>query len=319
MDIKQLRALVTVSDTGSVTKAARLLHVVQPAVSRHIRSLEDEIGVPLFERTRHGMVLTPAGEILTTRARRALLELERARAELQPDRGTVQGIVTVGLLESTVDVLAAPLTQAVATQHPDVDLRLLSAFSGHLQQWLDDGEVDLTLLYNLSPTPSISAVPLLTEPLWAVGPAAALPAPDDLTWAQLAHRPLVLPVSGHGLRVLIDDAMSSIGSTPAIACETNSMPLQKSLVQRGHGWTVLPASGVASDVSAGSLSGGVLTEPEVTRTIDLAMPPGDRLPDAVAAVATELIRVVRHLVSTGSWAGARLVTPDPAARENVEP
>jgi LysR family transcriptional regulator, nitrogen assimilation regulatory protein len=85
MDLKHLTALVTVSDAGSVTKAARLLHVVQPAVSRYIRALEDEVGVPLFERTRQGMTLTPAGEILAERARRALLELERARAEIRPD------------------------------------------------------------------------------------------------------------------------------------------------------------------------------------------------------------------------------------------
>lgn len=91
MDLKQLTALVTVSDTGSVTRAARLLRVVQPAVSRYIRALEDEVGVPLFERTPQGMTLTSAGEVLVERARRALLELERAKAEIRPDRQHVRG------------------------------------------------------------------------------------------------------------------------------------------------------------------------------------------------------------------------------------
>src|SRR2546422_781254 len=74
MDLKQLRAVVTVAECGSVTRAADLLHLVQPAVSRQIRSLESELGVELFERSRHGMRPTPAGAALVTRAQRALTE-----------------------------------------------------------------------------------------------------------------------------------------------------------------------------------------------------------------------------------------------------
>ncbi|MFF5114894.1 LysR family transcriptional regulator [Streptosporangium sp. NPDC000509] len=308
MDLKQLTALVTVSDVGSVTKAARLLRVVQPAVSRHIRSLEEEIGVRLFERTSQGMTLTPAGEILTERARRALLELERARAEIRPDRGQVQGIVTIGLLESTVEILAAPLMESVARRHPGIDLRLLSAFSGHLQQWLDDGAVDMTLLYNLASTPSISVTPLLHESLWAVAPpGAALGDAGSLTWDHVTRQPLVLPVAGHGLRTLIDEALGTAGVEPTVACQTNSMLLQKKLVSSGTGWSVLPAAGVAEDVVTGRLSGGPLTDPEVSRTVVLALQRGGRIPAAVEVVATEVFRVTRRLVENGAWPTARAV------------
>src|SRR5437868_12996900 len=98
MDVKQLKALVTVAEAGSVTRAAELLHLVQPAVTRQIRALERELGVVLFERTRQGMRPTDAGMILLEHARRALNELERARVEIQPTPGMVTGIVTVGLL-----------------------------------------------------------------------------------------------------------------------------------------------------------------------------------------------------------------------------
>jgi LysR family transcriptional regulator, nitrogen assimilation regulatory protein len=308
MDLKHLTALVTVSDVGSVTKAARLLHVVQPAVSRYIRSLEEEVGVPLFERTRHGMTLTPAGEILAGRARRALLELERARAEIRPDREHVQGIVTIGLLESTVELLAAPLLESVGRRHPGIDLRVLSAFSGHLQQWLDDGAVDMTLLYNLASTPSISVTPLLQESLWAVAPPTVELAHDDaLTWAHLARRRLVLPVVGHGLRTLIDQALHTAGVEPTIACQTNSMLVQKKLVATADTWTVLPAAGVAEDVAAGRLNGGPLAEPEVSRTIVLALQRGTRVPPAVEAVAGEVVRLTGRLVENGTWPTARVV------------
>ncbi|MDQ7907436.1 LysR family transcriptional regulator [Phytohabitans sp. ZYX-F-186] len=306
MDFKQLTALVTVSDVGSVTKAARLLHLVQPAVSRHIRSLEEEVGVPLFERTRQGMTLTPAGEILTERARRALLELERARAEIRPDRGPVQGIVTIGLLDSTVEILAAPLVESVARRHPGVSLRLLGAFSGHLRQWLDDGAVDMTLLYNLASTPSISVTPLLHESLWAVAPPDAdLAGAGALTWQHLTSRPLVLPVAGHGLRTLIDEALATTGVEPTVACQTNSMLLQRKLVASGTAWTVLPAAGIAQDVATGRLNGGPLTDPEVSRTVVLALRQGSRMPPAVEVVATEVVRVTRRLVENGAWPTAR--------------
>jgi LysR family nitrogen assimilation transcriptional regulator len=84
VDVKHLRALATVVETGSVTRASELLHLVQPAVTRQIRSLEHELGVALFERTRQGMRPTPAGLSLAERARRVITELDRARAEIAP-------------------------------------------------------------------------------------------------------------------------------------------------------------------------------------------------------------------------------------------
>jgi len=122
VDIKQLKALVTVAEVGSVTRAAELLHLVQPAVTRQIRTLEHELGIALFERTRQGMHLTEAGATLVERARRALNELERARAEIQPAPGVVTGIVTVGLLGSASDLLAEPLVSAVARGHPGIEV-----------------------------------------------------------------------------------------------------------------------------------------------------------------------------------------------------
>src|SRR5262245_16173204 len=106
MDIRQLRAFLTVADTGNVTRAAELLNLVQPAVSRQLGLLEDDIGAKLFERQRHGMALTEAGRALVGYARRALLELDRARAEIKGSAGGIGGLVSLGLLPSTCNLLA---------------------------------------------------------------------------------------------------------------------------------------------------------------------------------------------------------------------
>ncbi|MFI5541782.1 LysR family transcriptional regulator, partial [Nocardia sp. NPDC051900] len=252
MDLKQLAALVTVADAGSVTKAAQLLHLVQPAVTRQIRTLEAELGVPLFERTRQGMVPTGAGEVLVARARRAMNELQRARAEIRPDPGEVTGTVTVGMLESVIDVLVEPLAAAVEERYPRVALRFLSAYSGHLQQWLDVGDVDVSLLYNMASTQSVAIIPLLRERLWAVAPPRAeLTGDEPVSWDTVLRHPLVMPVAGHGLRDLIEKAEPPVADQLRVAAETNSMALQKKLVMSGRGWTVLPATGVAADVAAG--------------------------------------------------------------------
>jgi LysR family nitrogen assimilation transcriptional regulator len=311
VDIRQLKALVTVVEVGSVTRAAELLHLVQPAVTRHIQSLEHELGVPLFERTRQGMRPTPAGIGLADRARRALAELDRARAELAPTPGVLTGIVAVGLLESTVGILAAPLVSAVIRDHPGIELRILTAYSGHLQAWLDVGDLDLSLLYNLTSIPSLNARPLVREKLWVIAPSSAgLRAGHPLPMRQVAAHPLVMPAPGHALRALIDRAAASADVALDIAVQTNSMSLQKELVLNGHGWTILPGAGVAADITQGTLSGAPLSDPDVWRSIAVGTARAGRITPATQAVCEELLRQVRASVRQERWPSAELLDTD---------
>lgn len=244
---------------------------------------------------------TPAGTIMVDRARRALGELERARAEIQPTPGEVTGIVTVGLLESTGDLLAEPLVSAVTRDHPGVELRLLTAYSGHLQQWLDEGDLDLALLYNLDSTPSLNALPLVRERLWAVAPRPPDSAPTGPSRSPRPPRTLVMPAAGHALRTLIDGAAARAGAALDIAVQTNSMRVQKQLVLAGHGWTILPGVGIAEDVAQGTLSAAPLCEPEVWRSIVLATSRSGRTPPAVEVVARELVGHINSAVEEGRW------------------
>lgn len=307
LDLKQLKALVTVVEVGSVTRAAELLHLVQPAVTRQIRALESELGVPLFERTRHGMRPTAAGVSLADRARRALAELDRARAEVVPAAGALIGVVSVGLLESTAELLAEPLVSAVLRDHPGIELRVLTAYSGHLQQWLDDGDLDVSLLYNLTGTPSLNVQALVREKLWvAAPPAAGLRAGQPFPLARAAAHPFVMPAPGHALRVLIERAAGQAQVEIGVAVQTNSMSLQKQLVRSGHGWTILPGAGIAKDVAVGTLSAAPLCEPEVWRSIAIGMPRAGRITPAAEVVARELIHQVRVAAGQSRWPSAQM-------------
>jgi DNA-binding transcriptional LysR family regulator len=289
--------------------------MVQPAVSRQVSSLEEELGIALFDRTRQGMHPTTAGAAFVVRARRILTEAERARAEVQPSRETVTGIATVGLLESVERLLAGPLAEVVRRKHPGIELHLATAYSGHLQQWLDDGDLDVSLLYNLTTTQSVRVVPLLRDQLWAVAPPDAgltRHRPVDLT--TLLEQPFIMPIAGqHGIRMLLDEALVGLDVAPNVVAQANSMTLQTVLVEAGLGWTLLPAAGVAPYVETGRLSAAPVRRPEIVRTVGLGLPRTGKTPVAVEVVATELLALIRSIVRSGAWISAEFLADFPEA------
>ncbi|MFL9923278.1 LysR family transcriptional regulator [Herbaspirillum lusitanum] len=305
MDVKQLRALLAIAETGSVTRAAELLHIVQPAVSRQLRLLEEDIGTPLFERGRRGMDLTEAGHILANRARRALHELDQAKADIAPAPGIVSGTVTIGLLPSTGDLLAAALVSHLRQQYPQLTVNISVGYAGYLQQWLEDGAVDLALLYDPKPSALLEVQALLDETLYLVGlPEKNLSITGDMALHDVAELPLVLPSQPHGLRLLLDRACASADIHLNVVAETNAMNIQKNLVFGGVGYTILPGVAVFDDVAAGRLTATAISQPALRRKIVLALPLTRRSSIAVRCAVTELRALIKQKLQQGEWPGA---------------
>ena len=310
VDIKQLRTLVTIAETGSVTKAAALLHIVQPAVSRQLRLLEEDVGVALFSRGRYGMELTESGEIFVEYARRALAELDRARSEVKPAAG-VAGVVTIGLLPSTCDLLASELVARVANAYPAIRLRISMGYTGHLQNWLELGEVDAALLYDPKPSPILQVQPLLEERLWVVGrPETGFNAVSPVALWEIAGEPLILPNAPHGIRSLVEQTCAADGIELSIAAETNAMSVQKGLVLGGLGLTILPSIAIVDDVARGLLSAAPLSDANLLRKIVLALPNTRRVPAAARCVVDLLVDQMSDAVQCGKWTAAQWVGSD---------
>jgi len=308
MDFRQLRAFLTVAETGNVTRAAEVLHVVQPAVTRQLQLLEDDIGAPLFERARHGMVLTEAGQALVGYAQRAMLELERARAEISGNANSVGGLVTLGALPSTCGVLSSPLVSAMREAHPGIRLRITTGYAGTLQQWVESGEVDVALIYGTARSPAIQTKALIEEALWIVAPPAVkLRKGKPVPLASLAGKPLILPSAPHGIRTLVDHACAVSNVELTLSVETNAMSVQKDLVLGGHGLTILPPIAVADDVRRKRLSAAPIDKPKITRTIELALPSNRVIRRHVRCAVDVLVRCVKSAVKTGAWVEARWV------------
>ena len=245
MDVKQLTALVAIAETGSVTRAAEVLHLVQPAVTRQVRLLEEELGAPLFDRTRQGMRLTDDGQILLEHARRALGELERARAEIRPVSGELRGVVTVGLSPSFAEPIGEALVARLAAEHPGVQLRLSIGYTRHLTDWLDAADIDFAVIFDVRPASAVEVRPLLEEPLWVVGPPGSdLSAEHPVQFADVADRIRIHASPTHAMRNMLERVAAEQKIRLRVTVETNSMQVQRRLAAAGSYYTVLPSIAV---------------------------------------------------------------------------
>jgi DNA-binding transcriptional LysR family regulator len=306
MDFRQLKTFLTVVDTGNITRAAEILHIVQPAISRQIKLLEEDLGTQLFERQRHGMVLTASGKLLVNYARRSMLELDRARAAITGAQKGVGGLVTLGLLPSTIDALSGPLLTAIASEFPGIKLRLAMGYAGTLLRWLESGEIDAALLYGAERAPEIQIQPLIEEPLWVVWPQHyQIKRSRTFPLKDLVNYPVILPSTPHGIRTLVDHACATADIELNIAAEANALSVQKSLAINGHGLTILPPIAVVDDLKTKQLSGAPLSGPTISRTIVLALPTNRPIDQHVRCAVDILVNCARHAVEEGTWLEGR--------------
>jgi len=142
-DLKQLQLFTAVAEFGSFSRAAVALSISQPVLSRQIKSLEDKVGVALLYRNGRGIVLTEAGKILQSYAVALLEQAVRAETELAALRSNPRGTIVLGMPPSVGVVLTAPLVQNFRAQFPQVSMRVIEGFSGHLLEWLVMGKIDV--------------------------------------------------------------------------------------------------------------------------------------------------------------------------------
>jgi LysR family nitrogen assimilation transcriptional regulator len=319
MDLKQLRALVTVAETGNVTRASTLMNVVQPAVSRYLRLLEEDIGVPLFVRSFQGIELTPGGSTLLEYAKRILNELDRARAELRPACANVSGTVTVGLLPSISQFLSGILVSSVCRHYPDVQVCIVTGDAVQLQSWIETGELDVAVSYDLAPALTIQTSNLLEEAYWVVGDRSARFSPDiPIRLNELASMPLILPRAPRGLRAMINHAANRDGILLNVVAETNAAMVQRSLVLAGHGVTLLPRIAFIDELADGKLTCAPLTQPRLQRRLVLAQPSIRQASKASTCVADTLVCCMHAAVLSGAWPQAHWLRDDPSPAEKTQ-
>ena len=304
MDFKQIRAFVQVAELGSFTRAAAVLQIAQPALSRQVRALEVDLRQALFARNGRGVTLTEAGTRLLAHGRGILQQVERARQDLADPSGAVAGLLSIGLPPSLSRTLTTPLVAAFRTRFPRATLTMVEGLSNYTLEWLEQGRIDCAVVYNATPSAATDLQPVVDEQLFLVssrspGRQAAL---RPATLADVAAHELVIPSRPHAIRMRLETVLAQAGLKPRVNLEIESVPAILDLVHSQQLHAVLSrsallASGheadfVARPIVLGLKSRGPATPLTTTLWIATAAhrPRGPLLEQAVALLAELLQR-----------------------------
>lgn len=310
MDFKRLANFVRIAELGSVSRAADRLRVAQPALSRQLKLLEEEIGVPLFARHRRGLTLTEAGEELRARLVGPLRQIEQVFEDVRALPQAMGGNIAFGMPPTVSYVLAGALARSVAEHAPNVSLRVVEGYGAHLIDWLQRGEIDAALLYGPASDFQLKAEPLLIEEIRLVGPPESdLDIATPVAFEVVAKLPLVLPSHPNGLRVLADHAAAKARTSLDVRFQADSFVLMKELVESGLGYALLPLSAFSREAAAGRLRHAPIEKPKVTRQLVFATQPGNVSTRAAQVLGNLVRREIAALVSTGRWTADLMYNP----------
>ncbi|HEY9051572.1 MAG TPA: LysR family transcriptional regulator [Gammaproteobacteria bacterium] len=244
MELQNLQAFISVSETGSFSKAAEKLFITQPAVSKRISSLEQQLNVRLFDRIGKTVQLTEAGAALLPGSRRILAELEESRRIISNLSGHVSGPLKLGTSHHIGLHRLPEVLRSYIQQYPAVDLDIHFMDSEEALEAVHKGELEIAI----ATLPEKPLQNLTTEIIWhdpltiAVGNLHPLAGQKSLKLKDLMIYPAILPSQSTFTRALLEKTFGINTGMLKIAMETNYLETIKMLVSIGLGWSVLPLS-----------------------------------------------------------------------------
>jgi LysR family transcriptional activator of glutamate synthase operon len=303
MTTEQLRYFVAVAEHEHLTRAAVEMQVSQPALSRAIRRLEDELGAPLFDRQPRGLEPTFLGRLFLDSARSALAEIDAGRRAIAGALDPGRGKISVAFLHTLGAWLVPEVIGAYRLRRPLVEFRLEQGSAGSMLDQLARGAVDLILT---SPRPDRSEIAwshLITEPLVVAVPVAhRLARRRRVRLSELAEEPFVALRLGFGLRATTDALCLHAGFTPRISFEGEEVSTLRGLVAAGLGVAILPMPYILEDRGVCDLK---VIDPDCTRELGIAWNADRYLPPAAAEFRDFVIEdgVAHQAIESGSRPG----------------
>ncbi|HEY5800295.1 MAG TPA: LysR substrate-binding domain-containing protein, partial [Burkholderiaceae bacterium] len=294
-------------DHGSLSRAARELHVAQPALTQQLRQLEEELGAQLLHRSAQGMLATDAGKIFYEHAQAILKQVGDARSAVAQSADKPAGTVTIGLPQSISGALALPLLTAVRDTYPEISLQLTEELTGNLTEQLKSGRINLAVLFDDDQLAPFAVTPLVEEDMMFIcrtGSKLAC-AGDSIALADAARATLILPGLQHGVRPRIENTVRSLGCALEHVIEINSIAILKSAILADMGATILPVAPLLDEIERGAMQACRIEQPSISRTVALWASKNIPLTNAGSAVARLIAEVAANLCASGRWLGAR--------------
>ncbi|WP_394238631.1 LysR family transcriptional regulator [Pseudomonas anguilliseptica] len=261
MDLATLNAFIAIAELGSFSEAAERLHLTQPAVSKRIASLEQQLNVRLFDRLGREVSLTEAGRALLPRAYQILNVLDDTRRALTNLNGEISGRLTLATSHHIGLHRLPPLLRAFTRAHPQVALDIQFLDSEVAYEEVLHGRAELAVI-TLAPETRdpVHAVAVWDDPLdFVAAPEHPLARSQVISLADVAHHPAVFPGGNTFTHHIVRRLFEAQGLTPNIAMSTNYLETIKMMVSIGLAWSVLPRTMLDEQVARLPLPGIQLT------------------------------------------------------------
>jgi LysR family nitrogen assimilation transcriptional regulator len=309
VELRQLRYFVAIVDHGSLSRAARVLHIVQPALTQQIQQLEDELGAMLLHRSAQGMQATDAGKLFYEHAQAILKQVGDARSAIAQSTGKPRGTVALGIPQSASGALAFPLLKAVRAAYPDIVFQLTEELTGNLTEQLRSGRLNLAILFDDGQLGSFATQPLVEEQMMYITRADSQFAckRKSIRLAQVLEAPLILPSLQHGVRPRIEQVVREQGRQLDTVIEITSIAILKSALLADMGATILPVSPMLAEIGRGELRAVPVSDVQLSRTVTLCASKNIPLTNAAMAVEKLVLAVSRELCASGQWSGTDLL------------
>ncbi|MEV5834927.1 LysR family transcriptional regulator [Nocardia sp. NPDC052112] len=302
MDTHRLKYFLRIADEGSMTQAATVLGIAQPALSRQVRMLEQDLGVTLFRRTARGVELTEEGERLRATTAGPLRQLELAVQYIGSPLARVERGLHFGILPTAAPTLAGPLLASLGAAFPRVSFHVTVAGTDQLVEGMLKGAID-TAVINPVTDDRLFCRDLLLEDLVVVGgPESGLSPSHAMTFTELVTRPLVLPSSHTGIGSTVENTALRLKLRIHSRFATDSLPVAIDLIESGLAFGVLPLSACSKEIAADRLCYAPLREPTPTQHLGVAASSQLALPREFAVRIGDILREeTARLTASGSW------------------
>jgi LysR family nitrogen assimilation transcriptional regulator len=295
MELRSLHYFVRIAELGSITRASAHLQIAQPALTRHVQRLEDELDAPLFTRANRGVRLTEAGHKLLESAQRILRDVERAGDEIRAHKAHPSGKIVLGVTPTLCPVVVPELFGRMRRHYPMIELKVVHAGTVRLEEFVVDGRVDIGLLAEISRSRLILSTRLAEEEMVLVTRPGARPQ-RIVSLEELSRTPLIL---GDGLRAAMDSLLAGHRIELQVDTELNDHETIRLMVQQGVGASILPHSSVYRECARGLAEAHRITANGVFRTLALGVAANRSTSSAREAVAEIVTQVVADIEAEG--------------------
>lgn len=304
MDLKQMQYFLCLAQEGNVTRAARQLNLVQPALSMQIAKLEKSLGKQLFYRASRGMSLTPAGEALAERIAPIMTDIDRVRDEIAQIDGKVSGRVSIGMITSVAQSTLPGSSAAIAARYPEIHLLVCEGYSHTMLEWVTAGQLDIAIVNTPAPRATPTSRHILDEEmLLAYGAGNKLALPKVISFDRLEGLDLVIPSRRHGLRRILDDAAAEAGFNLKPRLEIDTLSAICEVIATTDLVTVLPGIVLHSTLAMGRIKARRLRDPSIVRSVAWVTNPRRN----VTAAMTAVMDIIAKDLTKAAESAARLV------------